>query len=261
MQILGYSTVMPMTPFYTCTHPPLPQRQGRHQTPIHQGLDSHHIWRHACDRIWPPDLPGGVPVPLGCASAVGQVHLAGVPGVRGRAAVAGRVAPSAPIERPAAGGDAAGAGRCVQAAVLGGGQDAMARLCRHGVGKSISGGIFTTGSGGADLYQCCCSGPFYSCQPMVLQADAMHSFFLYDQICGLGALLIWSVALLIGVKGTTVGFGDVAGLVRDSCKWILVAGPAGAAVRILQRREEAALGEENSEGSKKSIQAYMSPMS
>lgn len=84
-------------------------------------------------------------------------------------------------------------------------------------------------------------GPFYGSQPMKSMAGAMQTWFLYDQYTGSAAALVWGSYLYLGTRKTVVTWRDRMWLGWDLLRWCSVAGAGGALVRLLQRRDEAVL--------------------
>ncbi|KAK3941974.1 hypothetical protein QBC46DRAFT_352834 [Diplogelasinospora grovesii] len=80
-------------------------------------------------------------------------------------------------------------------------------------------------------------GSFHSTQPMESMAAAMHTLFLYDQYSGSTSALIWGVSLYL-ISKETVTWNECLGLACNVLRWSAVAGPAGALVRLLQRRDQ-----------------------
>jgi len=93
-------------------------------------------------------------------------------------------------------------------------------------------------------------GPFYGSRPMKSMASAMQTWFLYDQISGSAAALLWGSYLYFGSKTTGVTWRDRAWLAWDLSRWCAVAGAGGALVQLLQRRDEALLLNSDDEGRK-----------
>lgn len=84
-------------------------------------------------------------------------------------------------------------------------------------------------------------GPFYSTEPATSMASAMHDFFKWDQYIGSTAAIVWGVALEVMSRAGELGFKQCAILVWDIIRWSAVAGPGGALMRLLRRRDEAVL--------------------
>ena len=87
-------------------------------------------------------------------------------------------------------------------------------------------------------------GHFHSHRKMNSMGAAMHTMLLYDQYAGSAAALVWAVTLYITSRKQSMAFGDVARLSWDVARWTFVAGPAGALVRLLQRRDHNLLMDE-----------------
>ena len=94
-------------------------------------------------------------------------------------------------------------------------------------------------------------GPFYGSQPMKSMASAMQTWFLYDQISGSAATLIWGSYLYLGSRKMEVTWRDRMWLVCDLARWSAVAGAGGALVRLLQHRDETVLLDSEAEQKKK----------
>jgi len=80
-------------------------------------------------------------------------------------------------------------------------------------------------------------GHFHSHRKMDSLGSAMHTMFLYDQYAGSVAALIWAVTLYV----TSTGKPVTARLTWDVVRWSLLAGPAGALVRVIQLRDRVLL--------------------
>lgn len=82
-------------------------------------------------------------------------------------------------------------------------------------------------------------GPFYSYGPPGSVPDEMHRWFHYDQYVGSAAILVWALAIYLSSptygKQTWKGYARLGGKV---CTWAIIGGPAGAAAKILQLRDE-----------------------
>jgi len=84
-------------------------------------------------------------------------------------------------------------------------------------------------------------GPFYSTQPMASMASATRSLFLYDQYTGSAAALVWALTLLGESQETKMKAEELFYMTLEVLCWCVVAGPAGAVMRILRRRDQALL--------------------
>lgn len=87
-------------------------------------------------------------------------------------------------------------------------------------------------------------GPFYSTKPFTSPASAMHNFFMWDQYVGSAAAITWGVTLNVTARRHAMSRKDWLVLGWDVVRWTVIAGPAGALVRLLRRRDEAASAEE-----------------
>ncbi|KAK4164726.1 hypothetical protein QBC43DRAFT_352838 [Cladorrhinum sp. PSN259] len=84
-------------------------------------------------------------------------------------------------------------------------------------------------------------GPIYSTKPASSMATATHDFFKWDQYVGSAAALIWGVAVDVMSRNNALQLKDWMLLGWEILRWTVVAGPAGAVVRLLQRRDKAVL--------------------
>ena len=81
-------------------------------------------------------------------------------------------------------------------------------------------------------------GPFHSNNTQTSMADAMHDFFKWDQYVGSAALLAWAIALEMATEGSKMSGKYCLSLGWDILRWTLVAGPAGAVMRLRERQEK-----------------------
>ncbi|KAK6076222.1 hypothetical protein SCUP234_07390 [Seiridium cupressi] len=86
-------------------------------------------------------------------------------------------------------------------------------------------------------------GPFHSHKPLASMAAAMHDFFKWDQYTGSAAALVWGVALHVTSRKELMSFYEWLKLGVGILRWSALAGPAGAVVRLLQRRDQAVISE------------------
>jgi hypothetical protein len=87
-------------------------------------------------------------------------------------------------------------------------------------------------------------GPFHSNQPLTSMGSAMHDFFKWDQYTGSAAALVWGSVLDVTSREGSITFFDLLKLSADILRWTALAGPGGALVRLLQRRDKAVLSEQ-----------------
>ncbi|KAK0718563.1 hypothetical protein B0T26DRAFT_713602 [Lasiosphaeria miniovina] len=80
-------------------------------------------------------------------------------------------------------------------------------------------------------------GPFHSSKPLSSMVAAMHDFYKWDQYVGSAAAITWAVCLDVSSQEAGVSLADWAILGWDVVRWSAIAGPAGALVRLLQRRD------------------------
>ncbi|KAH8898677.1 hypothetical protein GQ53DRAFT_836763 [Thozetella sp. PMI_491] len=88
-------------------------------------------------------------------------------------------------------------------------------------------------------------GPWYSFRPMESMATEMHTMLLYDQYVGSMAGIIWAVILYSISRSSPLRFREQLFLGFDVLKWCVIGGPAGAVVRLLQRRDTQLLLQSN----------------
>jgi len=84
-------------------------------------------------------------------------------------------------------------------------------------------------------------GPMHSTEPLSSMAAAMHDFFKWDQYVGSAAAMTWALAQYAISAETELTLQRWANLGWDILRWSLVAGPAGALMQVLKRRDEAIL--------------------
>ncbi|KAH8647272.1 hypothetical protein BX600DRAFT_503427 [Xylariales sp. PMI_506] len=84
-------------------------------------------------------------------------------------------------------------------------------------------------------------GPFYSYHPLESMAKAMHDFFRWDQYVGSAAALVWGVSLDVTSREHALKLPNWLRLGFDILRWSALAGPGGALMRLLQRRDSAIL--------------------
>ncbi|KAI1457391.1 hypothetical protein F4805DRAFT_177111 [Annulohypoxylon moriforme] len=84
-------------------------------------------------------------------------------------------------------------------------------------------------------------GPFHSTKPLVSMAAAMHDFFKWDQYVGSAAAIIWGITLDVTSRKHNINWDYWMRLGWEIVRWSIEAGPAGALVRLLQRRDKAIL--------------------
>ncbi|GAB1315304.1 hypothetical protein MFIFM68171_05514 [Madurella fahalii] len=82
-------------------------------------------------------------------------------------------------------------------------------------------------------------GRFYSTEPLPSLATAMHDFFKWDQYVGSVAAITWGIALYLTSRKSNLSWRAWATLSWNILWWSVLAGPAGALMRLLQRRDEA----------------------
>ena len=95
-------------------------------------------------------------------------------------------------------------------------------------------------------------GPFHSHQPAASMVTAMHDFFKWDQYVGAAAALVWGVVLELMLRPGQIGVKECGVLLWDVVRWSVIAGPGGALMQLLRRREEAVLSEQVHHESKES---------
>jgi len=78
-------------------------------------------------------------------------------------------------------------------------------------------------------------GPFHSTTPMVSMATAAHNMFKWDQYVGSTAALLWGITLEAASRD--MGPASWVLLGWEVLRWTALAGPAGAVVKLLQRRD------------------------
>ncbi|KAF5003029.1 hypothetical protein FDECE_10401 [Fusarium decemcellulare] len=81
----------------------------------------------------------------------------------------------------------------------------------------------------------------HSNRPMTDPASAMHNFLIYDLYGGSVATLIWAVHLLLQVRPELKSGEERAGLARGVITSILLSGPGGAVVALMQHRDDSVL--------------------
>jgi hypothetical protein len=86
-------------------------------------------------------------------------------------------------------------------------------------------------------------GPFHSNKPLTSMAAATHDFFKWDQYTGSAAALVWGLALDVTSRKGFMSLYDWLKLGIDILRWSALAGPGGALVRLLQRRDKAIISE------------------
>jgi hypothetical protein len=84
----------------------------------------------------------------------------------------------------------------------------------------------------------------HSYKPMSSAAAAMHNFLIYDFTTGSIAGLIWGLQQLLEVKPELKAGEERANLARGVVKSLLLAGPGGALVALMQHRDESVLSTE-----------------
>jgi hypothetical protein len=84
----------------------------------------------------------------------------------------------------------------------------------------------------------------HSYKPMSSAAAAMHNFLIYDFTTGSIAGLIWGLQQLLEVKPELKAGEERANLARGVVKSLLLAGPGGALVALMQHRDESVLSAE-----------------
>lgn len=85
---------------------------------------------------------------------------------------------------------------------------------------------------------------FRSWEPMVSAATSFHDFLRYDLYLGSIAGLIWAVHLLSQVRPVLETTEEQKNLGRGILRSLLLAGPGGTMVALLQNRDETVLAEE-----------------
>jgi hypothetical protein len=68
-------------------------------------------------------------------------------------------------------------------------------------------------------------------------ATAMHDFFRWDQYVGSMSALIWGVSLDVNNREYELTMSDWLQLGVDILRWSALAGPGGALMRLMQRRD------------------------
>ncbi|KAF4984723.1 hypothetical protein FZEAL_164 [Fusarium zealandicum] len=81
----------------------------------------------------------------------------------------------------------------------------------------------------------------HSYKPMTDAASAMHNFFIYDLYIGSAAALIWAAHLLLQIRPELSSGEERANLARGVLTSILLSGPGGALVALLQHRDDTVL--------------------
>ncbi|KAJ3499934.1 hypothetical protein NM208_g17259 [Fusarium decemcellulare] len=81
----------------------------------------------------------------------------------------------------------------------------------------------------------------HSNRPMTDPASAMHNFLIYDLYGGSVATLIWAVHLLLQVRPELKSGAERAGLARGVITSILLSGPGGAVIALMQHRDDSVL--------------------
>ncbi|RFN50720.1 hypothetical protein FIE12Z_4958 [Fusarium flagelliforme] len=88
----------------------------------------------------------------------------------------------------------------------------------------------------------------HSYTPMSSAAAAMHNFLIYDFATGSLAGLVWAVHQLLEVKPELKVGEERMGLVRGVVRSLLLSGPGGALVAVMQHRDESVLSAEAKSG-------------
>jgi hypothetical protein len=88
----------------------------------------------------------------------------------------------------------------------------------------------------------------HSYTPMSSAAAATHNFLIYDFATGSLAGLVWAVYQLLEVKPELKVGEERMGLVRGVVRSLLLSGPGGALVAVMQHRDESVLSAEAKSG-------------
>ncbi|KAL4732739.1 hypothetical protein ACLX1H_001758 [Fusarium chlamydosporum] len=86
--------------------------------------------------------------------------------------------------------------------------------------------------------------PPHSYEPMSSAAVAMHNFLIYDFATGSVAGLVWGLQQLLEVKPELKVGEERANLARGVVKSVLLSGPGGALIALMQHRDESVLSAE-----------------
>ncbi|EXA37145.1 hypothetical protein FOVG_11437 [Fusarium oxysporum f. sp. pisi HDV247] len=84
----------------------------------------------------------------------------------------------------------------------------------------------------------------HSYKPMSSAAAAMHNFLIYDFTTGSVASLVWALQQLLEVKPELKVGEERTNLVRGIVTSVLLSGPGGAVVALMQHRDESVLSAE-----------------
>ncbi|KPM44925.1 hypothetical protein AK830_g1612 [Neonectria ditissima] len=84
----------------------------------------------------------------------------------------------------------------------------------------------------------------HSSTPMVSPAAAIHEFFKYDLYVGSAVTLVWAVYLLSQVRPVLSTSEERGNLARGIMTSLILSGPGGAVVALLQHRDETVLAAE-----------------
>ncbi|TVY64697.1 Citreoviridin biosynthesis protein D [Fusarium oxysporum f. sp. cubense] len=84
----------------------------------------------------------------------------------------------------------------------------------------------------------------HSYKPMSSAAAAMHNFLIYDFATGSVAALVWALQQLLEVKPELRAGEERTNLVRGVVTSVLLSGPGGAVVALMQHRDESVLSAE-----------------
>ncbi|CAJ0550910.1 Ff.00g108400.m01.CDS01 [Fusarium sp. VM40] len=84
----------------------------------------------------------------------------------------------------------------------------------------------------------------HSYEPMSSAAAAMHNFLIYDFATGSVAALIWAIHQLLEVRPELKSGEERTNLARGVLTSVLLSGPGGAVIALMQHRDESVLSAE-----------------
>jgi hypothetical protein len=84
----------------------------------------------------------------------------------------------------------------------------------------------------------------HSYEPMSSAAAAMHNFLIYDFATGSVAALIWALHQLLEVRPELKAGEERTNLARGVLTSVLLSGPGGAVIALMQHRDESVLSAE-----------------